>query len=130
MRGRYLGSGIVCLIITAMIAAPEIDAASAAGPYEGSWRGASIATSGPGCSTTTTAAVTVQGDRVAGEDIIVPGSAMPPGRHAIQGNVASDGSFTGTVGDWDARGTFGSDSFSGDYEFGFCTMTMRLSRVR
>jgi hypothetical protein len=130
MRSRYLGSGIVCLIISAMVAALPVDAAAAAGPYEGTWRGSSTATSGPGCSTTTTAAVVVQGDRVTGEDIIVADSAMPPGRHAIQGTVASDGAFTGTVGDWDARGQFSGDAFSGDYEFGFCTMTMRLSRVR
>ena len=104
--------------------------AVAAGPYDGSWRGASTGTLGGGCSVTTVAGLTVEGGRATGEDVIPDGSFMPAGRFAISGTVAADGAFAGRVGDWDASGKFSGNSFTGDYEFGACTMIMRLRRAR
>lgn len=49
-------------------------------------------------------------------------------RDARFGTIAGDGAFTGKVGDGDARGKFSGDAFEGDYEFGACTMLMRLTR--
>jgi hypothetical protein len=106
-----------------------IGTTKAAGPYDGTWRGASIGSYGFGCSTRTVASVLVQGDQVTGEDVISPGSFMPAGRFPIRGGVAADGSVKGDVGDWSLRGKFSSDSFDGDYEFGQCTMIMRLKRA-
>lgn len=104
--------------------------AGAAGPYDGIWRGASIGSLGAGCTVTTSATLTVEDGRVSGEDVIPAGSFMPAGGFAIRGTVAPDGTFTGVVGDWDARGKFSPDAFSGDYEFGPCTMLMHLNRPK
>jgi hypothetical protein len=103
--------------------------AVAAGSYDGSWRGASTGTLGAGCTVATVASLRVEGGRATGEDVIPDGSFMPAGRFAIEGAVAADGSFSGRVGDWDARGKFSGDAFSGDYEFGPCTMVMQLRRA-
>jgi hypothetical protein len=107
-----------------------IGTTKAAGPYDGTWRGASIGSYGFGCSTTTAASFMVQGDQVMGKDEISPGSFMPAGQFPIRGSVAADGSVKGDVGDWSLRGKFSGDSFDGDYEFGQCTMIMRLKRAR
>jgi hypothetical protein len=115
----------------AVVAAALLPAAAgAAGPYEGHWQGASNGSMGAGCGTMTAAALAVQGDRVTGEDVISEGSVMPAGRFPIRGTIAEDGAFAGTVGAWDAKGKFSGDVFEGDYEFGSCTMLMRLTRAR
>ncbi|HXZ02815.1 MAG TPA: hypothetical protein VEI03_22690 [Stellaceae bacterium] len=111
-------------------AALPLLAAGATGPYDGTWQGASQGSMGAGCDTRTAAAFAVDGERVTGEEVIAEGSAMPAGRFPIDGTVAADGAFRGTVGRWDARGRFGGDAFDGDYEFGACTMLMRLTRIR
>src|SRR5690242_12631020 len=87
----------------------------AAGPFDGTWRGASIGSYGFGCSTTTVTSFIVRGDEVTGEEVISPGSFMPAGRFPIRGGVAADGSVKGDVGDWSLRGRFSGDSFDGDY---------------
>lgn len=101
----------------------------AAGPHDGLWRGASVGSYGPGCGTTTAASFTVQGDQLMGEDVISPGSFMPAGKYPIHASIAGDGSVKGDVGDWSLRGKFSGDSFDGDYEFGPCTMLMKLKRA-
>ncbi len=120
------------LLLAAAIGAALLPfaASNAAGAFDGTWRGASSGSYGFGCSTTTVASLIVRGDQVTGEDVISPGSFMPAGRFPIRGSVAADGSVKGDVGDWSLRGRFSGDSFDGDYEFGQCTMIMRLQRVR
>jgi hypothetical protein len=117
-------------LVLALAAALLPAAAGAAGPYDGSWRGASIGSFGPGCGVTTAASLAVNGGKVTGEDVIPEAGFMPAGRFAITGSIAADGVFAGRVGDWQARGRFAGDAFSGDYEFGPCTMLMHLGRVK
>ena len=105
-------------------------AAAAAGAFDGSWQGISVGSYGAGCSTRTVASFAVQADQVSGEDAISPGSFMPAGKFPIRSSVAADGTVKGSVGDWSLRGKFTGDSFEGDYEFGQCTMIMRLRRVQ
>ena len=94
------------------------DAASAAGSYDGTWRGASTM-------------VVVRGAQIDGTETIPPDSFLPAGEHPIRGAISADGgAFQGSVGDWPFRGKFAGDSFEGDYEFGQCTMVMRLQRVK
>ena len=71
----------------------------------------------------------VQGDQLTGEDTISPGSFMPAGKYPIHASIAGDGSVKGAVGDWSLRGKFSDGSFDGDYEFGPCTMLMKLKRA-
>lgn len=113
-----------------IIAAFPLVAAGAAGPYDGNWQGSSKGSMGGGCATSSAAAFAVQGDQVTGEDVLSEGSFMPAGRFPIRGTVAGDGTFTGTVDGWAAKGKFSGTAFDGDYEFGPCTMLMHLVRTR
>jgi hypothetical protein len=107
------------------------DAASAAGSYDGTWRGASTMRYGVGCAITTSTMVVVRGAQIDGTETIPPDSFLPAGEHPIRGAISADGgAFQGSVGDWPFRGKFAGDSFEGDYEFGQCTMVMRLQRVK
>jgi len=101
----------------------------AAEPPDGVWQGGSTGTFGAGCYIRTTARFAVREHEATGEDVIPEGSAMPAGRFAIRGMVAGDGGFAGSVGAWPLKGRFSGDSFEGDYEFGGCTMIMRLRRA-
>jgi hypothetical protein len=104
----------------------SVGGSNAAGPDDGTWRGASVGSFGPGCATTTATSFVVQGDRLTGEDVISPGSFMPAGRFPLHASITGDGNVRGSVGDWSLRGKLSGDSFEGDYEFGPCTMIMRL----
>jgi hypothetical protein len=105
-------------------------AVHAAGSYDGTWSGASTMRWGVGCSITTSTSVVVRGSQVEGEEAIPPASFLPAGKFPIRGTIIADGGFRGEIGDWPLRGKFTGASFEGDYEFGQCTMIMRLQRVR
>lgn len=104
--------------------------ANAAGGYDGRWRGASTVRWGVGCSITTSTTFVVRGTQVEGAETIPPESFLPAGQFAIRGIIAADGAFKGDIGEWPLRGKFAGDSFTGDYEFGQCTMIMRLRRAQ
>ena len=108
----------------------SIAAANAADIHDGMWRGASRVRWGVGCSITTSTTLVVRGAQVEGEEVIPPDSFLPAGKFPIRGTIATDGAFRGDVGDWPLRGKFAGDSFEGDYEFGQCTMIMRLRRAQ
>jgi hypothetical protein len=113
-----------------LAAALSAGAANAADSYDGTWRGASTMKWGVGCSITTSTTLAVRGVQVEGEETIPPASFLPPGKFPIHGTITADGAFKGEIGDWPLRGKFTSDAFEGDYEFGQCTMIMRLQRVK
>jgi hypothetical protein len=115
------------LVVAALL---QVGVASAAGPYDGTWRGGATDRNGAGCSTKTTAALVVDGDRIAGDDTVPPASFLPTGKFAIAGTIAGDGTVKASVGDWPLSGKFAGDSFEGYYVFGPCTMIMRLTRAK
>jgi hypothetical protein len=120
----------VLALATALAGLLTTGVAAAMGAFDGNWQGASVGSYGAGCSTRTVASLVVRADQVSGEDTISRGSFMPAGTFSIRGTVAADGTAKGSVGDWSLRGKFTGDSFEGDYEFGQCTMIMRLQRVK
>jgi hypothetical protein len=119
---RNLGRAALALALSATVA-------NAADSYDGRWRGASTIRWGVGCSITTSTTFVVRGTQVEGEEAIPPDSFLPAGQFAIRGTIAADGTFKGDIGEWPIRGKFAGDSFEGDYEFGQCTMIMRLKRM-
>ena len=122
LRGNFATVALALALSTA--------AASAADSYDGMWRGASTMKYGVGCSITTSTTLVVHGAQVEGEEAIPPDSFLPAGKLPIRGTVAADGAFRGDIGEWPLRGKFAGDSFEGDYEFGPCTMIMRLRRTQ
>jgi hypothetical protein len=116
--------------VLAFALALSAGAAYAADSYDGTWRGASTMRWGVGCSITTSTSFVVRGSQVEGEEAIPPASFLPTGKFPIRGTIFADGGFKGGIGDWPLGGKFIGDSFEGDYEFGQCTMIMRLQRVR
>jgi hypothetical protein len=122
LRGNF-ATGVLALALSA-------GTANAADSYDGTWRGASTMKWGVGCSITTSTSFVARGAQVEGEEAIPPASFLPPGKFPIRGTITADSAFKGEIGDWPLRGKFTDDSFEGDYEFGQCTMIMRLQRVR
>jgi hypothetical protein len=122
LRGNFAAVALVALALSA-------GAANAADSYDGTWRGASTMRWGVGCSITTSTTLAVRDAQVEGEETIPPASFLPPGKFSIRGTIAADGAFKGEIGDWPLRGKFTADSFEGNYEFGQCTMIMRLQRA-
>ena len=123
MSGRLRGN------FATVALALSIAAASAAGSYDGTWRGATTVRWGVGCSIMTSTTLVVRGAQVEGEETIPPDSFLPAGKFPIRGTIGADGAFEGDIGEWPLRGKFAGDSFEGDYEFGQCTMIMRLKRT-
>ena len=126
MIGRLRGN-LTMVALALVLAAGATDAADS---HDGTWRGASTVRWGVGCSVTTATTFVVRGAQVEGDEVIPPDSFLPAGKFAIRGSIAADGAFKGDIGDWPLRGKFAGDSFEGDYEFGQCTMIMRLRRVQ
>jgi hypothetical protein len=118
------------LATAALALALATGATNAADSYDGTWHGASTMRWGVGCSVTTSTTFVVRGGQVDGEESIPHDSFLPPGKFVIRGTIAADGAFRGDIGDWPLRGKFAGDSFEGDYEFGQCTMIMRLRRAQ
>jgi hypothetical protein len=129
-RRHRIAAAADVLASASALASLLIAVAAAAGAFDGNWQGVSVGSYGPGCSTRTAASFAVRADQVSGEDLISPGSFMPAGSFPVSGTIAADGTLKGSVGDWSLRGKFSGDSFEGDYEFGQCTMIMRLQRVK
>ena len=123
MSGRLRGN------FATVALALSIAAASAAGSYDGTWHGATTVRWGVGCSIMTSTTLVVRGAQVEGEETIPPDSFLPAGKFPIRGTIGADGAFEGDIGEWPLRGKFAGDSFEGGYEFGQCTMIMRLKRT-
>jgi hypothetical protein len=128
MIGRLRGIRTAWALASAVVLVAA--ATNAADSYDGTWRGASTVRWGAGCSITTSTTIVVHGGQAEGEEAVPPASFLPAGKFPIHGAIAADGSFKGDVGDWPLRGKFTGDSFEGDYEFGQCTMIMRLRRTQ
>jgi hypothetical protein len=125
MSKRFLGNFATVALALALAGG----AANGADSYDGTWRGATTVRWGVGCTITTSTTFVVRGAQVEGEEAIPRDSFLPAGKFPIRGTIATDGAFKGDVGDWPLHGRFAGDSFEGDYEFGQCTMVMRLKRT-